>query len=303
MFGYRSDMREAHPLARLMPWTDRAGRLSWLKLAALAGAALPALVLALQLAGGAAGPKPVTFALHETGTWATRLLLATLAVTPLRRIGDWPRLILVRRLLGLSALAYTLAHLGLYVVDQRFDLAMVTREIVARAYLAIGFVATLGLVALGTTSTDAAIRRMGAGWHRLHRLVHPIAVLAILHGFMQAKADVAPATLMAGLYVTLALYRLAQARGPGLGVASLLGCTLTATVATMAIEYAWYALATGVPAHLVLAANFDVDGEIRPAAQVLLAGLALAGLGAARRRVSRAAGDRPRRATRTGSPA
>lgn len=298
-------------LSRLLPWTDRAGRVSGWKLAAFIAAVLPGLWLGWLIASGGGGPKPVTFAIHDTGTWALWFLIATLAITPLRRIGNWPKLILARRLLGLTALAYSVIHLGLYVVDQHFDLGFVVREIALRAYLTIGFVATLGLLALGLTSTDGAIRRLGSNWNRLHKLVYPIAALGVLHGFMQAKSDVAPATLMAGLFVLLMLYRAAHASRFGLTRAGLPIVAAMAGAATMAIEYAWYALATGIPAHLVLAANFEIGDEPRPAMLVGLIGLAIAALGGWRMRgtsarprrrgdVRLAACDTPRTATTTG---
>ena len=66
----------------------------------------------------------------------------------------------------------------LYIADQKWDLVRVASEIVLRFYLTIGFVALLGLVVLGATSTDAAIRRLGGNWNRLHKIVYVIGVLA-----------------------------------------------------------------------------------------------------------------------------
>ena len=113
----------------------------------------------------------------------------------------------------MAALFYALAHLFLYTWDLKFDVVRVALEIVQRFYLTIGFVALLGLVALGSTSTDAAIRRLGSNWGRLHRIVYVIGVLAAFHFFIQSKADVYEPTLMAGLFVLLMLYRLAHWRG------------------------------------------------------------------------------------------
>ena len=119
-----------------------------------------------------------------------RFLLLSLAVTPLRRIANYPKLILVRRMLGLTVLAYGVVHLGLYVVDQNFILSKVVSEIVSRFYLTIGFVALLGLTVLGITSTDGMIRRLGKAWPRLHKSVYLIAILGLIHYYLQAKIDV-----------------------------------------------------------------------------------------------------------------
>ena len=107
----------------MTPWTDRSGKFSPLKTAVLVGACLPALLLAWAAARGTLAPagslgplgaRPITEAIHETGDWAIRFLMMSLAVTPLRRIANWPKLILVRRMLGLTALFYALTHLTLY---------------------------------------------------------------------------------------------------------------------------------------------------------------------------------------------
>lgn len=268
----------------MTPWTDRSGRISPLKLVVFIAAFVPGAILAASLWLGTAGPKPLEVAIHETGDWAVRFLLLTLAVTPMRRIADWPKLIAVRRLLGLTALAYAAIHLGLYVVDQKFALAHVASEIALRIYLTIGFTALLGLVALGATSTDAAIRRLGGTWQRLHRIVYAIAVLAIVHFFLQSKIDVTQATLMAGLFMLLMIYRGMHRRGIALSALNLALAAVAATAATMAVETLWYALTTGVDPARIFLANFDFSYTVRPAWWVGATGLAVALVGLVRKR-------------------
>lgn len=267
----------------MTPWTDRAGKFSPLKAAVLAGLCLPALLLAVSawrgtLEGptslGPLGARPITEAIHQTGDWAIRFLFLSLAVTPLRRIANWPKLIVVRRMVGVAALAYAALHLTLYAVDQKLDLLHVASEIALRFYLAIGFVALLGLIALGSTSTDAAIKRLGKNWQRLHKIVYAIGILAALHFFIQSKADVYEPTLMAGFFILLMLYRLAHWRGLSLtSPFVLVTLAIVAALSTVAVEYAWYALATGVPPGRVLAANLQFSFSIRPAWWVLATGL------------------------------
>ena len=191
----------------MVPWRDRRGRLLPFKAAVLAAVFVPGLLTAFWLADGDLGARPVIEAIHETGLWAVRFLLIALAVTPLRAALDWGKLLLVRRMLGLTALAYAVAHFSLYIVDEGGNLLLVASEIVHRFYLTIGFVVLLGLIALGATSTDAAIRRMGRWWKRLHRLSYPLGVLALLHYFIQSKANVSEPVFVAGLYVWLMLWR------------------------------------------------------------------------------------------------
>lgn len=261
----------------MTPWTDRSGKFSPLKAAVLFAACFPGLWLFWQAAAGLLGPRPVTEAIHQSGDWAIRFLWLSLAVTPLRRIANWPKLIVVRRMLGVTALAYALAHLSLYVADQKFDLAKAASEIALRFYLTIGFVALLGLVMLGSTSTDAAIKRLGRNWNRIHRVVYAIGLLVAFHFFIQSKADVFEPTLMAGLLLLLMLYRVAHWRGFALASPLVLaGIAVLAALGTAAVEYAWYALATGVPAGRVLAANLQFSYSIRPAWWVLATGLGAA---------------------------
>ncbi|HMN86191.1 MAG TPA: ferric reductase-like transmembrane domain-containing protein, partial [Bauldia sp.] len=213
----------------------------------------------------------------EAGDWTVYLLLVTLAVTPARRLFDWSKLIQVRRMIGLSALAYILLHFTLYIVDSRLDLGFVAREIVLRIYLTIGFAALLGLVVLGLTSTDGMIKRLGAiRWNRLHRILYVITPFAILHYYMQSKVDVTQPVLMSGFFFWLMGYRIMAARGIKEGLVPLLLLAVAAALLTVAVEAAWYGLATGIGARRVLLANLDFSVSIRPAWWVLAAGLAVA---------------------------
>ena len=183
------------------PWNERNGRFSVLKAIVFVLLFAPAAWIVFQAATGMLDPKPVTEMIHRTGDWAVRLMLLSLLVTPLRRFAQWPKLIAVRRMVGVAAFAYAFAHLSLYVVDQSYDLLHVGSEIVLRFYLTIGFAALIGLATLAATSTDAMIRRLGApAWNRLHKLVYLIAPLALLHFFLQAKANVAEPAMIPAKY-------------------------------------------------------------------------------------------------------
>jgi sulfoxide reductase heme-binding subunit YedZ len=190
-----------------------------------------------------------------------------------------PRIAEVRRMVGVSAFAYVLLHLGLYAGDLAWDWGKVVREIIDRIYLTIGFIALVGLGVLSATSTDGMVRRLGGrAWRRLHWLVHPIAVLALVHFTLQSKADVTEPMLMAGLYAWLVGYRVVAPAGGAPGVLAMLGLAVAAGLATAGIEFAWYGLATGIDPWRVLAANLDVSFGFRPAIWVGIAGLGAAAL-------------------------
>ncbi|MCJ2083078.1 sulfite oxidase heme-binding subunit YedZ [Methylobacterium sp. J-090] len=264
------------------PWRDRAGRLSGLKLGVFLFALAPGLWLAGAYAADALGAKPITALLHGTGEWAVRFLLLSLAVTPLRRIANFPKLILVRRMLGLTVLAYALIHLGLYVVDQNFVLTKVVSEIVSRIYLTIGFVALIGLVVLGVTSTDGMIRRLGKAWPRLHKAVYTIAVLGLVHYFLQAKIDVSDPVFWTGGFLLLMGWRALQRFRWPTNPLTLLGLAVVVAFVTAGLEAAWYGVASGIPADRVLQANLAFPDMIRPAWWVLALGLTLPLVNAAR---------------------
>lgn len=260
------------------PWLDRAGRLSALKLAFFLAVLAPGLYVLGQALAGTLGVRPVTEAIHQTGDWTIRLLVLTLAITPLRRVAQWPRLLTVRRMLGVACLAYAVLHLSLFTLDQKFDILHVGAEIVLRFYLLLGFAAFLGLVALGWTSTDAAIKRMGApAWNRLHKLVYPIAIFGLVHFALQSKRDVSEAMALAGIFILLMLARRVDARGTASSLA-LIGLAVVAALASAFGEAAWYGVTTGIAPLPILMANLDPDMLPRPCWWVLGAGLALAGL-------------------------
>lgn len=189
-------------------WRDRRGRVSALRIAVLAFLAVPVALAAHAFLTAGLGARPINDLIHRTGYWALVFLLATLAATPLARIGRLNGLIDVRRMLGVGAFVYAATHILLFTADQMFDLLKVATEIVLRLYLTIGFIALMGLTALAVTSTDAMVRRLGRRWQRLHQIVYGIALLALIHFFQQTKADVWVPTFAAGLFVWLMGYRL-----------------------------------------------------------------------------------------------
>ena len=249
-----------------VPWRDRQGAFSAFKLAVLVALMLPALWLAWQAANGMLGPRPLNEAIHQTGLWGVRILLVSLLVTPLRQLVRQPRVMLVRRMVGVAAMAYILAHLALYIADQGFDLGKVVSEIVLRFYLTIGFVALVGLVALGITSTDGWVKRLGGRrWQALHRAVYAIGVLALVHFVLQTKLDVTEAMLTAGLFLWLMGYRLLAPKGGAPALWRLALLVPIAAIGTALLEAAWYGLGTGVPFWPVLEANLDTEFGLRPA--------------------------------------
>ena len=262
----------------MTPFTDRSGRFSRLKTLALAGLTAPALWLAYRYWSADLGPLPVKEALLFTGQWTIRFLVAVLALTPAQRLLNWPKLALVRRIAGVGVFTYAALHFSLYVASSKFNLGFVASEIVQRYYLAIGFAALTGLAILAATSTDWALHKLGKRWKPLHRIVYGIGVLGLLHFFMQSKIDVSEATLMAGLFLTLMIYRLLVRWRLPLRPAVLAAAAIAGGLATGLTEFAWYGLATGVNPWRIAQANLMLAYGLRPAVMVFLAGLAVAAM-------------------------
>ncbi len=183
-------------------------RFVWIRLAVWLACLAPLLWLAWGLARDRLGANPIEVFTRSTGEWALRLLLVTLAVTPLRRLTGWRWPQRLRRLLGLYAFFYATVHLASYLwLDQFFAWAEIGRDILKRPFITAGMSAWLLLLPLALTSTRGMMRRLGGRWKRLHRLVHVAAALAVLHFFWLVKLDVRPPLVYALLLGLLLLAR------------------------------------------------------------------------------------------------
>ena len=270
-------------------WRDRRGRLSTLRIGTLALLLMPAAKALLDAGDIVHGARPLNAMIHRSGFWALMFLGVTLAVTPLRRIARYGNLIDVRRMLGVGAFLYIATHLSLFVADQSFNLGKVVHEISHRVYLIIGATAWFSLATLAATSTDGMVRRLGAQrWRRLHQMIYPIALLALIHYFQQTKADVTVPIFATSLLLWLIAYRLLvwwQDTGKLLTL-SLLVLSLTVSILTFIGEAIGIGIAFHVSPLRVLAVAFDFSAGFRPGWQVLAAGLSVVVIDAVRARWS-----------------
>ncbi len=283
-----------------LPWFDRRGRFSAPRLAVSAALVAPAVHLLWRALGDDLGPRPFTEAIHVSGDWAVRLLVLSVLATPLRLVSgsSWP--IGLRRLVGVTAFAYALLHFALTAIELGLDPGRIALELALRPWLTIGFVAFVGLLALAATSTDGAIRRLGAVWRRLHGLVHPIVVLAIVHVFLQSKLDLAQGALLSGVAIGGLAVRVAAERGARNGFALTGVATIAALLGGAAAEVMWFALKTTRPLWPMVVAQVDASVRLPPA--WIAAGLvaAVGGAAAVARGLAAAKSDRTRGATVSG---
>lgn len=266
-------------------WCDRRGRLSWLRIAALALLLFPLAKALIEYDTIVHGARPLNDLIHRAGFWTLVFLGVTLAVTPFRQVVRYGALVDIRRMIGVATFCYAAAHLSLFIADQQFNLAKVVHEITHRVYLVIGFTAWVGLAVLAITSTDRLHRALGPfRWRRLHQIIYGIALLALIHYFQQTKADVTVPVLAASLFGWLILYRVLawwQDKNE-LSPLSLLALAFVVAALTFFGEAIGIAIAFHVSPMRVLETAFDFEIGIRPGWQVLAAGLAVVAVDIAR---------------------
>jgi sulfoxide reductase heme-binding subunit YedZ len=161
------------------------------KIAIFLAALIPLARLVWKALHDALGANPIEVITHSTGDWTLILILATLSITPLRRITHQYWLIGVRRMIGLFAFFYGTLHFLTYIwLDKFFDLHEMLKDIAKRPFITIGFSAFVLMIPLTLTSTTWSIRRLGGkNWRRLHRLIYLTATLGVVHYAWLVKAD------------------------------------------------------------------------------------------------------------------
>jgi sulfoxide reductase heme-binding subunit YedZ len=276
----------------IWPWEDRNRRFSWLKASGFALVLAPGVRMLWQFAAGDYGILPIAYGglVYWTGVWATVVLLLALAVTPALKILRWPALIDVRRMIGVAALAYTIFHIIIYFGLRSWRFGFIANESVTRLTLIIAWLSTFGLIVLGATSLDDAIKYMGAkNWQRLHNWNYLISGLAILH-IMLARGTYPEQYLLTGLFVWLMAWRVLERYGRGTDVVALTLLAVGLCLFTAFLEAGHFWLIRRYDPSQTLAYNFNPDLwdiAIPPAFKALVVGL-LFPLAAAARNALRA---------------
>lgn len=180
------------------------------KIAIFLAALIPLERLAWKALHGGLGANPIEVITHSTGDWTLRLVLITLAVTPLRRLTGQYWLIGVRRMVGLFAFFYGVLHFTTYIwLDKFFDVHKILKDIAKRPFITIGFSAFVLMIPLAATSTTWSIRRLGGkNWQLLHRLIYLTGILGVIHYIWLVKADKRKPLEYGAVLFVLLLYRL-----------------------------------------------------------------------------------------------
>lgn len=172
-------------------------------------AVIPLLMLLRTAYQGDLGPDPAEYVVRELGFWGIVMLWANLSMTPLKNLTSQPYWIGFRRALGLWSFAYICFHLTAFLLFWcGLSPDIITDEIGKRPYILIGLSAWLLMVPLAVTSTRNARRRLGRRWNRLHKLVYPVAVLALLHLIWIAKLDYSKSIIFSIVLIFLFFIRI-----------------------------------------------------------------------------------------------
>ena len=185
-------------------------RIKWAKPILFVLLGIPAASLVFNILTGNISADPIDDLTHVTGEWGLRLLILTLAITPLRNLTGINQLILLRRMLGVYAFFYVLLHfLTWFVIDNYFDFQRIIEDIIERYYILLGFLAFVLMIPLAATSTNKMVRWLGSKrWIKLHKLVYPLSILGVVHFYLQVKADITEPVIYGTILAILLIYRI-----------------------------------------------------------------------------------------------
>lgn len=153
---------------------------------------------------------PVQKLNRELGDWALIFLMVTLSVGPLSKILKRKNLIALRRMLGLLTYFYAVLHLASYIIiDLQLDWHEFVKDVTKRNFIILGMTSVVLLTPLALTSNNISLKILGSkSWKKLHYLVYPAAIIAIIHFFMMIRADYHRPIIYASLLFALLIYRI-----------------------------------------------------------------------------------------------
>jgi len=154
------------------------------------------------------GPEPVKEITHFTGEWTLLFIIFTLSMSPLKKITKLNIWISFRRMLGLFLFFYATLHMLTYVViDYRLDLQSISKDIITKKFIFVGFAAWVLLLPLALTSSKRALIYLKDKWKKLHRLIYIITILGLVHFIWLVKKDLTEPLIYAVIILILLLFR------------------------------------------------------------------------------------------------
>ena len=170
---------------------------------------IPFIVIVYKIYFNQLGPEPVKEITHHTGEWTLIFICLTLAMSPLKRLTNLTIWIKLRRMLGLFIFFYATLHMLTYVViDYRLDFSSISKDILTKRFIFVGFAAWLLLLPLALTSSRKAVMFLKDKWKKLHKLIYLIAILGVVHFLWLVKFDITEPLIYAAIILVLLLFRI-----------------------------------------------------------------------------------------------
>ena len=169
---------------------------------------IPFLLILYKIIFNKLGPEPVKEITHFTGEWTLLFIIFTLSMSPLKKITKLNIWISFRRMLGLFLFFYATLHMLTYVaIDYRLDFQSISKDILTKKFIFVGFAAWILLLPLAFTSSKKAMIYLKDKWKKLHRLIYIISILGIIHFIWLVKKDLTEPLIYAAIVVILLLFR------------------------------------------------------------------------------------------------
>ena len=169
---------------------------------------IPFLLILYKITFNKLGPEPVKEITHFTGEWTLLFIIFTLSMSPLKKITNLNVWISFRRMLGLFLFFYATLHMLTYVViDYRLDFQSISKDIITKKFIFVGFAAWVLLLPLALTSSKKAMIYLKDKWKKLHRLIYLISIFGIIHFIWLVKKDLTEPLIYAVIVFILLLFR------------------------------------------------------------------------------------------------
>jgi len=170
---------------------------------------IPFIIIIAKIFLDKLGPEPIKEITHHTGEWTLLFLVFTLSMSPLKRFTNLNIWISIRRMLGLFAFFYASLHMFTYVgLDYQFDLSAISKDILTKKFIFVGFVAWFLMIPLALTSSKKMMSVLRKNWKKLHRLIYLISILGVIHFLWLVKKDLTEPLIYLLIIIILLILRI-----------------------------------------------------------------------------------------------
>ena len=170
---------------------------------------IPFIIIIAKIFLDQLGPEPIKEITHHTGEWTLLFLVFTLLMSPLKRFTNLNIWISIRRMLGLFAFFYASLHMSTYVgLDYQFDLSAISKDILTKKFIFVGFAAWFLMIPLALTSSKKMMSVLRKNWKKLHRLIYLISILGVIHFLWLVKKDLTEPLIYLLIIIILLILRI-----------------------------------------------------------------------------------------------